>query len=59
MATIHYLIRCTGCKKRVKENDNFTVWEGEHYCEPCFDEYLDMINPADFLAAKNKNNSED
>jgi len=59
MATIQYLIRCTGCKKRVKENENFTVWEVEHYCEPCFDEYLDMINPADLLASKDKNNSED
>lgn len=49
MAKIYYLIKCTVCKKRIKENDSFTKWEGEHYCEPCFDEYLDMIEPSDFI----------
>ena len=49
MAKIYYLIRCTGCRKRIEDNENFTVWEKEHYCEPCFDEYLEMIDPSDFL----------
>lgn len=54
VAKILYLIKCTVCQKRIKENDNFTVWEKEHYCEPCFDEYLDVINPADFLTSLQK-----
>ncbi|WP_084242366.1 hypothetical protein [Planomicrobium okeanokoites] len=54
MAEILYLIKCTACNKRIKQNENFTVWENEHYCEPCFDEYLDMINPSEFLKQTDK-----
>lgn len=57
MAEIYYLIKCTVCKKRIKENNNFTVWEGEHYCEPCFDEYLEVVTPSGYLHSLTQNKS--
>lgn len=49
MAKIYYLIRCSVCNKRIKDHESFTEWEKAHYCEPCFDQYMELIDPADFI----------
>lgn len=48
MAIIYQLTICHTCHTVIKKNEGFTVWENSNYCEPCFDEYLELIEPGDF-----------
>lgn len=58
MAKILYLIRCTVCKRRIKNNESYTFWEKEHYCKTCFDAYMEIIDPQNFLSKEIKNGDE-
>lgn len=58
MAKILYLTRCTVCKKRIKDKEPYTMWEEEYYCEPCFDKYMEIVDPDNFLTNENKNDDE-
>ncbi|WP_211656165.1 MULTISPECIES: hypothetical protein [Planococcus] len=58
MAKILYLIRCTACNKRIKNSESYTFWEKEYYCEPCFDDYLEIVDPNIFLNQENKHDDE-
>ncbi|MGB6407775.1 MAG: hypothetical protein WBF39_09875 [Planococcus donghaensis] len=58
MAKILYLIRCTACKRRIKNSEPYTYWEKEHYCEPCFDAYMEIVDPNSFLNTENKHDNE-
>jgi len=49
MAKIYQLRFCCICRKPIKEDDSYTRWEKEVYCEPCFDEYLEIIEAAELL----------
>lgn len=42
------LVICQTCHKRVKSDSVHTKWEGHVYCEPCFEIYLELIEPRDF-----------
>ncbi len=44
-ASIHTLLICHSCHKRIKSDSLYTEWEESIYCEPCFDKYLDLITP--------------
>ena len=47
-ATIHRLTICHTCHKKVKKNESHVEWENSIYCEPCFDIYLELIEPKDW-----------
>lgn len=52
MAKIYQLRFCCTCRKPIREDDSYTRWEKEMYCEPCFDEYLAIVEPIDLLEKK-------
>ena len=43
------LMFCNTCHKRIKKNDEFTRWENSIYCEDCFEDYLEMVTPAELF----------
>lgn len=54
MAKIYQLLFCSTCRNRIKENESFTEWEKEVYCEPCFDEYMELVTPKELSKSKNE-----
>lgn len=49
-AQIISLTFCNTCHKRIKKKEAFTQWEGSIYCDSCFEEYLDMVTPAELFS---------
>ncbi len=41
---IYHLVFCHTCHKPIRKNE-FIEWEESIYCEPCFDRYLDLVEP--------------
>lgn len=48
MATIIQLTFCEVCHKRIRENEAKTKFQDIIYCDLCFDEYLESIQPNDW-----------
>lgn len=48
MAIIIELIFCNKCHKRL-DKDSHTLWEDNIYCDDCFDEYLESIEPINWF----------
>lgn len=46
MATVFELVICHVCHKRLMDRNVFTTWEDHIYCEHCFEEYLESIEPS-------------
>ncbi|AQQ55488.1 hypothetical protein [Planococcus lenghuensis] len=53
MAEIYHLTICAMCRRKIRTNETYTRWESAFYCEPCFDDYLDLLEPADFISGSN------
>ena len=58
-ATIISLVFCNTCHKRIKTKESYTKWEGSIYCEPCFEDYLDMVSPTDLFINNDFKHSDD
>lgn len=43
MAEVYRLLFCGTCHKKIEKDEALTEWEGDIYCEPCFADYLSMI----------------
>lgn len=43
------LMFCNTCHKRIKQEEPHMRWEGSLYCEPCFEDYLEMVSPEDLF----------
>lgn len=54
MAKIYELKFCSTCRKPIREADTFTRWENAIYCEPCFDEYMELVTPKEVDRLKSK-----
>lgn len=48
MAIIYYLTICHTCHHVIQKNQAVTIWEGSNYCDSCFDEYLELVEPSNY-----------
>lgn len=48
-AVIIELIFCNTCHKRVRPEEPHVRWEKSLYCEPCFEDYLEMVSPEELF----------
>lgn len=55
MAIIYELHICNVCHNKIGNNDVRVPWENLTYCEPCFDEYVESIEPSTWKAFKDEN----
>lgn len=48
-AKVYTLAICHTCHRVIKKDEHYVPWENSLYCEPCFDEYLELIEPEDWM----------